>query len=388
MPSRAALLVALSAATLALSPVDESCSLNGALVRGACVCARGWAGAACARLALRPAAPDAGLQLPGASTWGGLPVRGADGAWSLFASLFADGCGVDSWQPNSQVVRAVPADARAAPGGAWVLAPGAPVSPAFTHSPEARARADGSVVVPVIFADGVAPCANCSGGRTGSGAGCGAGGGWVPGTRFFGDWGTLEAPTPVGPWTRTRRGSCAAGAADAVPGCPANGNDLNPSVAEAPDGSLLMVWRSIDWASKGVSYLCTATAPSWAGPWAYNTSNLFPAAAGIHVEDPFLWRDAASGTWHLLAHADAGGDQGGAAGVHGFSRDGRDWRLSPGNAFGAGVELLNGTVVRTRHRERPKLVLGEDGAPSFLFSAVVWGDEAGDRSVTFVAPVG
>jgi len=365
------------------SAVDDACSLNGELVGGTCVCVRGWTGAACSRLALQPAPADAGLQLPGASSWGGLPVRGADGAWTLIASLFAEACGLDSWQPNSQVVRAVPADARTAPGGRWVLAPGAPIASAFTHSPEARARADGSVVVPVIFNDNVRTCANCSGGRTGSGVGCA---GWTPGTRFFGDWGTLEAPSPEGPWTRTRRGSCAADGADAVPGCPANGNDLNPSVAEAPDGSLLMVWRSIDFASLGVSYLCTATAPAWGGPWAYNTTNMLPSSAGFHVEDPFLWR--ANGTWHVLAHADADGDQGGAAGIHAFSRDGRDWRLSPGNAFGADIALANGTVATTRRRERPKLVLSADGAPTHLFSAVVWGDEPGDRSVTFVAPVG
>ena len=370
--------------------MDDACSLNGALVNGACACTRAWAGPACSRLNLRPAAADAGLQVPGASTWGGVPVRGADGRWSLFASLFAAGCGVDAWQPNSQVVRAVPADARAAPGGSWVLAPGeAPVAGAYPHSPAARARADGSVVIPVIYADGVTPCANCSAGRTGSGAGCGgAGGGWIPGTRFFGAWGTLEAPSPAGPWVRTRRGSCAAGAPDAVPGCAANGNDLNPSIVELADGSLVMVWRSINWTSRGESYLATATAPGWAGPWAYDTANIFPGTEGVHVEDPFLWRDAASGTWHVLAHADVDGDQGGAAGVHGFSRDARAWRLSPGNAFGADVALANGTVARVRRRERPKLVLGDDGLPSFLFSSVIWGDEPADRSVTFVAPVG
>jgi len=280
------------------------------------------------------------------------------------------------------VVRAVPADARTAPGGAWVVAE--TLAGPFAHSPEARVRADGRVVVPFIYEDGVPVCANCSAGRTGSGAGCA---GWTPGTRFFGDWGTLSAATPHGPWARTRRGSCAAGAA-AVPGCAKNGNDINPSVVEAPDGSLLMVWRSIDWNSTGESFLATATAPGWSGPWLYNRSNLFPAASSIHIEDPFLWRNTASGTWHLLAHADADGSQGGAAGMHGYSRDGRAWALSAGNAFGRDVLLTNGTRVGTRRRERPKLILSADGAPTHLITAIVWADEPADRSVTFIAPVG
>ena len=176
----------------------------------------------------------------------------------------------------------------------------------------------------------------------------------------------------------------------AVPGCPENGNDLNPSIAQAADGSLLMVWRTINWTSTGVSYLATATARHWGDPWTYNTTNLFPAAAHIHIEDPFLWRDAASDTWHLLAHADADSSQHQAAGIHGFSRDGRSWSLSPGNAYGATIALSNGSSVTCRRRERPKLILeggSSGGRPTHLINAVVWGTEAEDKSVTFITPI-
>ena len=375
-----------AAAASQLTPVDEACALNGALAAGACACLRGWRGADCSQLALGPADPAAGLQLPGNSTWGGAAVRDGGGRWHLFASLFRNGCGLDSWQPNSMVVRAEPADAASAPGGAWALAE--VLQGSFAHSPEARGNeADGSITMPLIYEAGLPACANCSSGRTGSGAGCS---GWKPGTQFFGSWGTLSAPSAAGPWALTRRGSCAASAPDAVPGCPANGNDLNPSVARGADGSLLMLWRSINRSTAGVSYLCTATAARWGAPWAYNTTNLFPQAAHVHFEDGFLWRDAASGTWHLLAHADLDGSQHGAAGAHGFSRDGRSWSLSPRNAFGASVPLLNGSAAGCRRRERPKLIFeggSSGGAPTHLISAVVWDTEPEDRAVTFVAPI-
>jgi hypothetical protein len=175
-----------------------------------------------------------------------------------------------------------------------------------------------------------------------------------------------------------------------VPGCPTRGNDLNPSVAEAADGSLLMVWRSINWSSTGKSYLATATASHWGGAWDYNTTNMFPDAASVHIEDGYLWRDAATDTWHLLAHADADGSQHGAAGIHGYSRDGRSWALSPGNSYGASIILTNGSTVECRRRERPKLILqggSGGGSPTHLINAVVWATESGDKSVTFITPI-
>lgn len=368
--------------------MDTPCSLNGALSpRGKCQCLQGWTGANCSQLTLGPANPTAGLHLPGNSTWGGAAVLDKDNHWHLFASLIRNSCGLNSWLPNSMVVRAEPVDPGSAPGGEWALAE--VLEGSFAHSPEARRTTggDGAITIPLIYEPGLPACTNCSNGRTGSGVGCS---GWTPGTKFFGDWGTLTSPSPLGPWELTRQGSCNPPTPDAVPGCPSSGNDLNPSIAQAPDGSLLMVWRSINRTTPGVSYLATARAAHWGAPWVYNTSSLFPQAAGIHLEDPFLWLDDASGTWHVLIHADADGSQHGAAGMHGFSRDGITWGLSPGNAYGATIPLVNGTAVGCRRRERPKLILqggSSGGPPAFLINAVVWESEEEDRSVTFLAPI-
>lgn len=393
MPGRGRFVItaytALYLATLpatAFSLVDDECSLNGVLAQGVCECLHGWRGASCSELSLGPADPSAGLQLPGNSTWGGAAVLDKDNSWHMFASLMKNECGLNSWQPNSMVVRAEPVNASLAPGGAWAFAE--VLEGNFAHSPEARASGDGSVTIPFIYEAGIPACSNCSAGRTGSGPGCS---GWKPGTKFFGDWGTLTGPSPLGPWTLTRRGTCDPSQPGAVPGCPTRGNDLNPSVAVAADGSLLMVWRSINFSSSGVSYLATATAKYWGDSWVYNTTNMFPAAANVHIEDPFLWRDDDTDTWHLLAHADADGSQHGAAGIHGFSRDGRSWTLSPGNAYGASVSLTNGSTIACHRRERPKLILqggaSGGGTPSHLINAVVWATESSDKSVTFITPI-
>ena len=151
---------------------------------------------------------------------------------------------------------------------------------------------------------------------SGTGPGCV---GWRSGTSFFGYWGALRAPSAAGPWSSTRLGSCEPSDADYVPGCQANGNDLNPTgITDPSSGAVSLIWRSIDWSSKGRSYVAAASATSWRGPYAYNSSSLFsPSAASIHIEDPFLYRST-DGSWHVLLHADADGSCGGAAGMHGW----------------------------------------------------------------------
>ena len=160
-------------------------------------------------------------------------------------------------------------------------------------------------------------CTNCSGGVSGTGPGCS---GWLPGTQFFGYWGALRAPSAAGPWTQTRLGSCDPTAADYVPGCAANGNDLNPTgVTDPATGAVSLVWRSIDWASKGRSFVARGSAPAWDGPYYYNTTDMFDlgSSSDRHIEDPFVYKSR-DGSWHLLLHADADGSCGGAAGMHGW----------------------------------------------------------------------
>ena len=94
------------------------CSLNGRVISGACVCAPGWRGFDCGELDLLPVPDIKGAYQHevnmqdcstscGPSSWGGLPLRGPDGKYHLFASQFVDNCTLAGWNPGSTVVRAV-----------------------------------------------------------------------------------------------------------------------------------------------------------------------------------------------------------------------------------------------------------------------------------------
>ena len=98
----------------------SSCSLNGRCTQGACVCDEAWHGASCELLALQPTPAqsdyDARASM-GLSTWGASVVQlPSDGQrWHMYVSEFRDGCGVTSWQTNSQIVHVV----GTSPTGPW-----------------------------------------------------------------------------------------------------------------------------------------------------------------------------------------------------------------------------------------------------------------------------
>ena len=370
----AALVAAPPRAAGAPSP---QCQLNGELgAAGACACKPAWRGADCGELSLLPANRSAGLQMRGNSTWGGAVLRGADGRWHMFVSLFLGGCGLAEWQPNSAIARATSDSA----GGSFELAE--VIVPNFAHEPDARVLPDGSVVVFFISNASAPLCTKCSGGV--STPGCNK---WTPGTRFFGPWSAISAPSVLGPWTEVRLGSCEAGAPDEVPNCHSNGNDINPSVIVGEGSAVTMMWRSIDFSSRGQSYVALATAPSWRGPFSYNTSSLFPQLSGQHIEDPFAWRSR-DGTYHALLHADFDGCCGGAAGVHAWSADGVSWSISPRNAYNNSVELVGGGTLSLQNRERPHLVLDEDsGEPTHLTNAAALAGDTSDKTFTFIQPI-
>jgi hypothetical protein len=146
---RLLLLAALSAPALSLAlaaaqcRVEEDCSLNGVCGSAkTCECVPEWTGSDCGVLRLRPARPSpaSGYDEPGTSSWGGSIVEGG-GLFHMMVSRFKGHCGLDSWQQNSEIVRATSAD----PEGPYVY--NETVLPIFAHGPSVRKTSSGYLLM-------------------------------------------------------------------------------------------------------------------------------------------------------------------------------------------------------------------------------------------------
>ena len=75
------------------------------------------------------------------------------------------------------------------------------------------------------------------------------------------------------------------------------------------------------------SVIGMARAESWKGPYTIDPAPLFPQ----FVEDPFLWYQPETDSYHALFHT-----QGGCAdaGCHAYSPDGYHWNLTVTPAYG------------------------------------------------------
>ncbi|CAK0908752.1 unnamed protein product [Prorocentrum cordatum] len=179
------------AAVACASPRD--CSYNGHCgASSACVCAPQWTGPRCETLNLLPARKDGGFRSPHAapehiSSWGGsILYDESDGLWHMFAAEMANGCGINHWEPNSQVVHAT---AAAADGPytyrSTVLEP-------FAHEPNAVRAPDGTWVIYLTLRHpNGEQLANCSETNTWSRQD-----GPPPRHTYM-----VHAPSPDGPWS-------------------------------------------------------------------------------------------------------------------------------------------------------------------------------------------
>ena len=375
---------------------DTDCSLNGRCVRGGCACIPSWRGAQCQYLRLAPAAPDAGLQQRDASSWGGsiLPAADGSGRFHLFAAVFERGCGLKAWRPNSALARATSdgADPSGPYGDVTVI------KPHFAHEPVALRAPDGVGVLIYHIGAGANDTGPGSDFATNCSAGCtGPGHHWQPGTTFYGPTSILHGPTEDGPWASLDIGNCSD-----LPGCTQCG-DTNPApVISDRDGSVRLMWRG---SGKGwtTSVMLAASAPRWQGPYAFETTNLFPNFTHTHIEDAHMWLQELPGTgdeygnsssssssssssnvtWHAIFHSDVENACGGAGGGHAWSEDGVAWTFSPFNAYCNTVDLTNGSTVTLRQRERPHLLTDERGWPTHLTNGCGWLGDC-DRTFTFV----
>jgi len=345
---------------------DAACTLNGVCSAGACVCDRGWAGAACAQLDLEPADPRDGVIAWPTSSWGGVAV--ADPAepdlWHFFYSRFVNGCGLLCWVNASECVRAT------GPSPAGPFTDAAVVLGVFCHNPTLRRAPDGTYVLFHIGMPDPARAPNCSSAQQQCASN-------VPpplpadGRQFLT---YASAPHPAGPWTP--RGSAAlTGRGEGWFGWVSN-----PSVHFFANGSALLAFRSKvmpggNNASQpvGSEVIGLASAPRWDGPYAL----LVDAPIVVTHEDPHVWADK-RGNLHLLSH----GTQ-----TQWFTTPDRlaSWTLAE-SAYGFGFVWANGTAATAVRRERPQLVFDADMAPlAFTTGATLQGH--GEMALTLAQRV-
>ena len=178
---------------------------------------------------------------------------------------------------------------------------------------------------------------------------------------------------------------------------PATG-DTNFAGVILPDGSLVGLWKGDvkggrTWSL--ASYILGVSAADWRRPSTYRWGSavkgntVFPQLVGngtraCEIEDPTLWYDTATGVVHALVHNWAGGG-------HAASADrGETWRWYGGNCSAAAgpssldwsrsawppsFHFTSGDALEQtpRRRERPHLLVTEDGVVSALTTGVQLG---------------
>ena len=317
-------------------------------------------------------------------SWGGNVLLDG-GQYHLFASAFANGCGLGAWGSNSMAVHAV----AASPLGPFALVGRA--LPGYHHNVQAVRAPDGTFL---IFSIGMSPepvMAKCgAGGGGGGSAGGSAGGGLAHGFETIEAW---SAPSVDGPW-------------QPLPGGPPNGRNLfngtNPAPVFDPSGNGTLYVVSHD-----SHNIVASVAPSWRGPFSAPRP-LFSFLENDYVgEDPVVWWDATiangeggTGAWRCLYHQYNGSAPHPQFRVGGYAQSsGADifssWTVQPESApaytteFQSFVSGSAGPTITTTfaRRERPKVYLDPaTGAPAVLYTGVCPQTSSND-CFTIAAPI-
>lgn len=302
-----------------------------------------------------------------------------DGVYHLFASAFANGCGLGAWGSNSIAIRAT----ATSPLGPFNFAERA--LPNYHHNVQPVRAPDGTFL---IFSIGMSPepvMAKC--GHVGT----------PPPQPLGHGFETCEAysaPSVEGPWTP-------------VAGGPPNGRNLfnstNPAPVFDPSGNGTIYVFGHDSTSVVVS-----VAASWRGPYSAPRP-VFDFRVDDYVgEDPVVWWDATianaeggSGAWRCLYHAYNGSAPHPQFFVGGYAQSaGPDlfaaWTVQPvptapayTTNFTTYVSGNSGPTQWTNfaRRERPKVFLDQvTGAPAVLYTGVC-PESSGNDCFTIAAPI-
>ena len=181
--------------------------------------------------------------------------------------------------------------------------------------------------------------------------------------------GIATAPSVAGPWTRRDKPLDLGHDVDAN----------NPAAYFEPDGSVKLVWRTVD------LRVCESVAKSFDGPYTLANKSLWPAAK---IEDFFMFKKGA--TYHLICEDNVGKLTGHDRkwGGHLISDDGiTHWRPAEQPvAYDDTIRWADGTDFKPVRRERPWLLI-DGGKITYLFTAVFDGKKTWNQPVPLSTPL-
>ncbi len=311
---------------------------------------------------LLPAPLDGGFRRAGHWVWCGSVIRGEDGQFHMFASMWTHDVPFrNNWLTNSMVVRAV---ADTAEGPYTFVEEVLPPRGAehwdgcMTHNPTIHRCGDtyllyytGATYSDPIPQRGPAPEEQEREAHANQRIGL------------------ATAPSPEGPWTR--------GDAPILQPRPGKWDGLittNPAPCVLDDGRVLLLYKSVP-RRGGVIMYGVAMAERYDAPYERLRDNpiLWDGRDDISYEDAYVWRE--DGRYHMLFNDMRGvltGEH--HAGGHAVSEDGIHWRMAdPPKAYSRTIEWLDGTTTTQGSFERPQLLI-QDGVPTHLFAATANGN--------------
>eukprot|EP01084_Bolivina_argentea_P120475 213560_1 len=369
----------------------SDCSYNGICNKttNTCICFPQWKNTHCTELNLIPGSKNLGLKSIRngsiSSTWGGPILKDpTTNIYHMIAAEMTYSCGIQMWLSNSMITHSSIKDPLSKPFSSTTDI----VHGIFSHEPTFIQALDTKEYV-IYFSNtyppktnGKTPCYDCHNGETSE---------YCSTSPYYANNVSLPCPTKMiysknidGPWS------------DMID-IPMMYQPLRPADSNFvayifPNGSLTGIGRyaNVNHTDDDLRGYYVTKASNWKDNNTYINTDItynYPISPG---EDPYLWYDIRYDVFHSLWHFGNETAWGYPFGMHAFSIDGGyNWKLYPDEfAYQGHVEFTDSDPIDLVQRERPHLLLDDDGyTPIALTNAVVESNN-GDHSYTLLVPIG
>ena len=338
---------------------EWDCSLNGECINSICKCDPGWKNERCDELNLDYLDYSKGYNNETQASWGGNVIF-ADNKWHLFVAQMKNGCSLDDYSSNSEIIRAESDN----PEGPYKYAN--IVIPAFAHNPTIRITPEGSYLIYFIYNPGVTP-KNCTSAsnleneqkiyhelknkNTTS---------FEETSIFIANSSSIYGPWDISPLYFTNPHE-----SDLL-----NCSFTNPSPLIFEDSKVYLTFTA-GYCQDGLETLGVAFADTWEGPYKILTMNPilpkpFICLSHMQYEDPFMYKNKRG--FHLMIHSMC--PSGFWNSAHAFSKDGINWGISSHMPYSYFSWYKDEGFIIFFRKERPQLILDEEGNPLYLVNGV------------------